>query len=132
MAKKIFSIIMAVVTTATFLGGTALADVSTSDFSCSTYVSDRREDLREFTVKTIYKKGTVDIITAGIQCCRMDNGTNVGPGELISNKNSSVAVAYESVKYSDCSRAVRAFGSHSAYKNGQTVVFEFTQSKEAI
>ncbi|MDE6728786.1 MAG: hypothetical protein K2J80_12740, partial [Oscillospiraceae bacterium] len=114
------------------LGVTAFADIITENYSCRTYVYERRQYAREFAVETKYKKGTVDIITAGIECLRIDTGAKVGTGELVSNKNSSSAVAYESVLYSDCAKQVRAFGSHSAYKNGQTVVFEFTHSKEAI
>ena len=126
MAKKILAIAIAAVTTVA-LGVTALA---VDRISCRTYLYERRQYAREFITHTAYTE-YVDIVTAGIQCLRIDTGAEVGTGELVSNKNSCTATASQSVLYVDCSQQVRAFGSHSAYKNGKAVLFEFTQSKDA-
>lgn len=81
--------------TAAALGVTALADPITDTYSCRTYVYERRQYSRELAVETKYKKGTVDIITAGIECLRIDTGAKVGTGEPVSSKNGSSGVNYE-------------------------------------
>lgn len=131
MAKKIFSIVMAAVIAVT-LSVTALADDTEEKNPCKTYVSARRQYARDFKAETNYDYGMAEIITAGIRCLRIDTGAAVSDGDLVTEKNSNHAEVYETVSYIPYSMKVRAFGSHSAYKNGQAVVFKFTQSEEAI
>ena len=105
--------------------------ISASDFTYNTTVKTYQM-YRSYTAITEYKYSSpLDVITAGVSCCRIDTGANVGDGWLTENKNSRKAPASEAISYNPYSMSVRGFGSHSAYENGQTVLYKFTQSSAA-
>ena len=105
--------------------------ISASDFTYNTTVKTYQM-YRSYTAITEYKYSSpLDVITAGVSCCRIDTGANVGDGWLTENKNSRKATASEAISYNPYSMSVRGFGSHSAYENGQTVLYTFTQSSAA-
>lgn len=105
--------------------------ISASDFTYNTTVKTYQM-YRSYTAITEYKYSSpLDVITAGVSCCRIDTGDNVGDGWLTENKNSRKATASEAISYNPYSMSVRGFGSHSAYENGQTVLYKFTQSSAA-
>lgn len=105
--------------------------ISASDFIYNTTVKTYQM-YRSYTAITEYKYSSpLDVITAGVSCCRIDTGANVGDGWLTENKNSRKATASEAISYNPYSMSVRGFGSHSAYENGQTVLYKFTQSSAA-
>lgn len=105
--------------------------ISASDFTYNTTVKTYQM-YRSYTAITEYKYSSpLDVITAGVSCCRIDTGANVGDGWLTENKNSRKATASEAISYNPYSMSVRGFGSHSAYENGQTVLYKFTQSSAA-
>lgn len=105
--------------------------ISASDFTYNTTVKTYQM-YRSYTAITEYKYSSpLDVITAGVSCCRIDTGANVGDGGLTENKNSRKATASEAISYNPYSMSVRGFGSHSAYENGQTVLYKFTQSSAA-
>ena len=111
-------------------GGNAFF-ASASDFTYNTTVKTYQM-YRSYTAITEYKYSSpLDVITAGVSCCRIDTGANVGDGWLTENKNSRKATASEAISYNPYSMSVRGFGSHSAYENGQTVLYKFTQSSAA-
>lgn len=129
MAKKILSVFMAVLITAS-LSVTSFAQGTTV---YRTYISVNNSAIKEFTAETKYKE-PVNIVTAGIQCLRIDTGTEVGKGILAkdeSPKNKKTVYhikAFEGFSRSSYPMKIRGFGSHSAYNDGQAVLFEFTQS----
>lgn len=125
--KRIMGAVSAMVT-ALSLAVTASA-VSSSDFNYSTSVVGGQVS-RTYKASTVYTKTdiTLDVITAGVSCCRLDTGATVGDGWLTENQNSRSAYADDSISYQSCPTQVRGFGSHSAYENGQTVLYKFTQS----
>lgn len=105
--------------------------ISASDFTYNTTVKTYQM-YRSYTAITEYKYSSpLDVITAGVSCCSIDTGANVGDGWLTENKNSRKATASEAISYNPYSMSVRGFGSHSAYENGQTVLYKFTQSSAA-
>lgn len=105
--------------------------ISASDFTYNTTVKTYQM-YRSYTAITEYKYSSpLDVITAGVYCCRIDTWANVGDGWLTENKNSRKATASEAISYNPYSMSVRGFGSHSAYENGQTVLYKFTQSSAA-
>lgn len=105
--------------------------ISASDFTYNTTVKTYQM-YRSYTAITEYKYSSpLDVITAGVSCCRIDTGANVGDGWLTENKNSRKTTASEAISYNPYSMSVRGFGSHSAYENGQTVLYKFTQSSAA-
>lgn len=105
--------------------------ISASDFTYNTTVKTYQM-YRSYTAITEYKYSLpLDVITAGVSCCRIDTGATVGDGWLTENKNSRKATASEAISYNPYSMSVRGFGSHSAYENGQTVLYKFTQSSAA-
>ena len=127
--KKIFGGIAAILAASTL---TIFASaISASDFTYNTTVKTYQM-YRSYTAITEYKYSSpLDVITAGVSCCRIDTGANVGDGWLTENKNSRKATVSEAISYNPYSMSVRGFGSHSAYENGQTVLYKFTQSSAA-
>ena len=127
--KKIFGGIAAILAASTL---TIFASaISASDFTYNTTVKTYQM-YRSYTAITEYKYSSpLDVITAGVSCCRIDTGANVGDGWLTENKNSRKTTASEAISYNPYSMSVRGFGSHSAYENGQTVLYKFTQSSAA-
>lgn len=129
MAKKVLSVLMAVLITAS-LSVTSFAQGITV---YRTYISVYSSTIKEFTAETKYKE-LVNIVTAGIQCLRIDTGAQVGKGYLASDGSANApksvyyVAAFEGFDRSSYSMKIRALGSHSAYKDGQAVLFEFTQS----
>lgn len=127
--KEILGGIAAILTASTL---TIFASaISASDFTYNTTVKTYQM-YRSYTAITEYKYSSpLDVITAGVSCCRIDTGANVGGGWLTENKNSRKATESEAISYNPYSMSVRGFGSHSAYENGQTVLYKFTQSSAA-
>ncbi len=124
MLKKLFSITTAVLTVFS-LATSAFA----YDFSFKTEIYNYTSTSRSYRAITkVTDGGNVDIITAGLKCLRIDNGEAVGE-DFWSEKNSKSVEASDCVYYYPYSMLVRGFGSHSAYKNGQTVLYEFTQTE---
>lgn len=65
--------------------------ISASDFTYNTTVKTYQM-YRSYTAITEYKYSSpLDVITAGVSCCRIDTGANVGDGWLTENKNSRKA-----------------------------------------
>lgn len=123
MVKKVFAIIMASLTVFALA-----ASVFAYSFSYKTEIYNYTSTSRSYRAITkVTTGGKVDIITAGLKCLRIDNGNTVGE-DFWSENNATEAEAFASVPYSPFYMSVRGFGSHSAYKNGQTVLYEFTQT----
>lgn len=88
-------------------------------------VSDRRQYARDYTAKTNSGNVVADEIFAGIQCLRIDTGAAVSENLLESRKKASSVTATVSVDYISYPMLVRAFSSHTAYKNGQQLFEEY-------
>ena len=123
MVKKFFAVIMASLTVFALA-----ASVFAYSFSYRTEIYNYTSTSRSYRAITkVSAGGKVDIITAGLKCLRLDNGNAVGE-DFWSEKNATEAEAFASVPYNPYGMSVRGFGSHSAYKNGQTLLYEFTQT----
>ena len=84
--------------------------ISASDFTYNTTVKTYQM-YRSYTAITEYKYSSpLDVITAGVSCCRIDTGANVGDGWLTENKNSRKATVSEAISYNPYSMSVRGFG----------------------
>lgn len=125
MTKKIFSILVAAITTSAICV-TAMA----ADYEYSVGVSRREKYWREFTAVTRYIK-SVDEIYAGLQCLRVDTGAAASENVLEKNEHATYVAASVSVDYESYPMLVRAFSNHSAYKNGQQLFIEYDESETA-
>lgn len=129
MTKKIFSMAVAAITAAA-LCVTAIADDYSTSHHGSVKVSDRRQYAREFKATTTYL-AVADEIFAGIQCARYDTGAAASENLLESRKNTFGVSASVSVDYVSYPMLVRAFSSHTAYKNGKQLFEEYNMSETA-
>lgn len=126
MAKKIFSIVVAAIAAA------ALCVTAMASTHGSVDIDKQAKYWRSFKAETEYPAGANEIY-AGIQCLRVDTGTAASENWLESAEaKDGVLVTYVeatvSVSYASYPMLVRAFSSHTAYKNGQQLFEEYNES----
>lgn len=124
MLKKVSTVLIAIITVFAMA-----ASAFAYNFSIRTEIYNYVSTSRSYRAITqVTSGGSVDIITAGLQCLRTDTGAAVGNGDFYSLKKATRVEASECIPYNPYGMSVRGFGSHSAYSNGQTVLYEFTQT----
>ena len=117
--KKIISMVVAAITTAAI----CVTAMASSSEHGSVDIDQQEKYWRSFKATTTNSE-PVDIIYAGIQCLRLDNGAPASENILEPDYNTDEVYATVSVDYSSYPMLVRAFSSHSAHKNGKMIFDE--------
>jgi len=123
MAKKICSMVIAAIAAAAICV-TAMASSSPHG---SVEIDQQEKYWRSFLAET-HDSVPMDKIYAGIQCLRLDTGAAASENLLKSGYNMDEVYASVSVDYATYPMLVRAFSSHTAYKDGQQRFEEYNQS----